>query len=182
MIPLLGVWDSPEEIEFDKLPDRFVLKCNHTSGIGLIICKDKFKLDKDAAVRELKRGLEDDYFKRGREWPYKDVPRKIIAEEYKEDESGYELKDYKMYCFNGEPLFCQVDFGKGNGKNRSDFYRNIYDMNWILLDLQYSHPNDSSVSICRPVQYEKMKKLARVLSKDEPFMRVDFYNIPKIRK
>ncbi len=177
VIPLLGVWDRPEDIDFDKLPQQFVLKCNHTSGIGLIICKDKSKLNISATIKELKRGLQDDFYKRGREWPYKNVPRKIIAEEYKEDESGVELKDYKLYCFNGEPFFCQVDFGKGKGKTRSDFTRNIYDANWNFLDIQYSHPNDSSVIIPKPSRYEKMKELARILSKGEPFMRVDFYNI-----
>lgn len=177
VIPLLGVWDRPEEVDFNSLPDRFVLKCNHTSGLGLVICKDKSKLNIPKARKALARGLKDDYFLRGREWPYRDVVRKIIAEEYKEDESGYELKDYKLYCFGGEPKFCQVDFGKGKGLNRSDFYRNIYDMEWNLLDIQYSHPNDPSVLIEKPSRFEKMKGLARTLSEGEPFMRVDFYNI-----
>ena len=177
VIPLLGVWDRPEDIDFDKLPNQFVLKCNHTSLIGLIICKDKSKLDINATIRELKRGLNNNYFKSCREWPYKDVKRKIIAEEYKEDESGTELKDYKLYCFNGEPKFCQVDFGKGNGKKRTDFTRNIYDMDWNFLDIQYNHPNDPTMLIQKPLQFEKMKELARILAKGEPFMRTDFYSI-----
>ena len=177
VIPLLGVWDRPEEIDFDSLPNQFVLKCNHTSGIGLIICKDKSKLDVKDAIKELNRGLKDNYYKSAREWPYKDIPRKIIAEEYKEDESCVELKDYKLYCFNGEPKFIQVDFGKTKGKTRRDFTRNIYDMNWQLMDVQFSHPNDPSTIIPKPSQFEKMKDLARVLSKGEPFLRTDFYNI-----
>lgn len=178
VIPLLGVWDKPEDIDFDKLPNQFVLKCNHTSLIGLIICKDKNKLDVRATIDELNRGLKDDFYKRSREWPYKNVKRKIIAEEYKEDESGVELKDYKLYCFNGEPKFCQVDFGKvGEGKSRRNFIRNIYDMNWNFLDIQYNHPNDPTRMIPKPLQFEKMKELARILSKGEPFMRTDFYSI-----
>lgn len=177
VIPLIGVWDRPEDIDFNSLPNQFVLKCNHTSGLGLIICKDKNKLDYNNAIKELNRGLKDNYFLRGREWPYKNVPRKIIAEVYKEDESGEELKDYKLYCFDGEPLFCQVDFGKNKGKTRSDFTRNIYDMDWNLQDIQYSHPNNSAIQIPKPSNFEKMKDLARTLSKGEPFMRVDFYNI-----
>lgn len=177
VIPLLGVWDKPEDIDFNRLPNQFVLKCNHTSGIGLVICKDKSQLNIQSVIRELKRGLNDDYFKGNREWPYKDIDRKIIAEEYKEDESGYELKDYKLYCFNGEPYFCQVDFGKGEGETRQDFTRNIYDMNWNLMDIQYNHPNNSNRVISKPQQFEKMKELARILSKDEPFIRCDFYNI-----
>ena len=176
VIPLLGVWDRPEDIDFDKLPDQFVLKCNHTSGIGLIICKSKSKLNKEKVVAELRRGIKDDYYSKGREWPYKNVERKIIAEEYKEDESGFELKDYKLYCFHGEPKFCQVDFGKGNGMTRQDFTRNIFDMDWKCLDIEYNHPNNPQIVIPKPSQFEKMKELARILSKDEPFLRIDFYN------
>ena len=177
VIPLLGVWDKPEDIDFDKLPHQFVLKCNHTSGIGLVICKDKDKLNIPKTINELNRGLKDNYYLHSREWPYKNIPRKIIAEEYKEDESGYELKDYKFYCFNGEPFFCQVDFGKGEGKTRRDFTRNIYDMDWHFMDIQYSHPNDPTRIIPRPSQFEIMKEMARKLSAGYPFLRVDFYNI-----
>ena len=177
VIPLLGVWDSPDEIDFDKLPNQFVLKCNHTSGVGLVICKDKTKLNVDDAKKELLRGLNDDYFKNSREWPYKNVKRKILAEEYKEDESGYELKDYKLYCFDGKPFICQVDFGKGQGATRQDFSRNIYDMEWNFLDVQYNHPNDPNKIIAKPSKFEEMKKLAQILSEGEPFVRVDFYNI-----
>jgi len=177
VIPLLGVWDRAEDIDFSKLPNQFVLKCNHTSGLGLIICKDKSKLDIDAARQELNRGLKDNYFKRNREWPYKNVKRVILAEEYKEDESGYELKDYKLYCFGGEPKFCQVDFGKSKGVDRTDFYRNIYDIDWKFMDIQYSHPNDANTAIPKPQNWEKMKDFARILSENEPFARIDFYNI-----
>jgi hypothetical protein len=177
VIPLLGVWDNPEDIEFENLPNQFVLKCNHTSGVGLIICKNKQALNINETIKELKKGLNDNYYLHNREWPYKDIPRKIIAEEYKEDESGYELKDYKLYCFNGEPKFCQVDFGKGEGKTRQDFKRNIYDMEWNFLDIQYNHPNAPERNISKPLQFERMKEFARILSKGEPFLRVDFYNI-----
>lgn len=177
IIPLLGVWERAEDIDFDSLPPQFVLKCNHTSGLGLIICKDKERLDRDKAIKELNRGLRDNYFLRNREWPYKNVKRVIIAEEYKEDESGYELKDYKLYCFGGEPRFCQVDFGKSNGTDRTDFYRNLYDTDWQLMPIEYSHPNDPQTIIAKPSQWEQMKQYARILSKGEPFARIDFYNI-----
>ena len=178
VIPLLGVWNRPEDIDFNELPNRFVLKCNHTSGVGLIICKDKNQLDITKTIKELNRGLKDNYFLKNREWPYKDIPKKIIAEEYKEDESGFELKDYKLYCFNGEPKYCQVDFGKeGEGKKRRHFTRNLYNMEWKFIDVQYNHPNDPNKIIPKPSQFEKMKEFARILSKGEPFMRIDFYNI-----
>ena len=97
LIPLLGVWDSPDEIDFDALPDQFVLKCNHNSGLGMCICKDKSKLDIEKVKKELQKGLNENYYLHRREWPYKDVPRKIIAEKYMVDESGTELKDYKFF-------------------------------------------------------------------------------------
>ena len=98
LIPLLGVWDSPEEIDFEALPDQFVLKCNHNSGLGMCICKDKSKLNIEKVRRELKKGLADDYYSFTREWPYKDVPRKIICEKYMTD-SGDQLSDYKVHNF-----------------------------------------------------------------------------------
>ena len=107
LIPLLGVWDDPDEIDFDKLPDRFVLKCNHNSGLGMCICKDKSKLDIEKVRADLREGLKQDYYLTGREWPYKDIPRKILCEQYMEDAS-LELKDYKFFCFNGVPRYCQV--------------------------------------------------------------------------
>lgn len=108
LIPLLGVWDDPEDIDFDALPNRFVLKCNHNSGLGMCICKDKSKLDITKVKAELRKGLQQNYYLSSREWPYKDVPRKIIAEKYMEDASG-DLKDYKFYCFNGEMKFVMIN-------------------------------------------------------------------------
>jgi len=98
LIPLLGVWDDPDDIEFDALPDQFVLKCNHNSGLGMCICKDKSKLDISMTRVRLRKGLQEDYFTRNREWPYKDVPRKIIAEKYMVDEGLNELRDYKFFA------------------------------------------------------------------------------------
>ena len=102
LIPLLGVWDDPDEIDFDALPNQFVLKCNHNSGLGMCICKDKSKLDIQSVEEELRKGLAQDYYLTGREWPYKNVPRKIICEKYMTDETEGDLKDYKFYCFNGK--------------------------------------------------------------------------------
>lgn len=109
LIPLLGVWDDPDEIDFDALPDQFVLKCNHNSGLGMCICKDKSKLDISKVRAELRKGLKENYYIRHREWPYKDVPRKIIAEKYMVDDSNCgELTDYKFFCFNGVPKFMYI--------------------------------------------------------------------------
>ena len=174
LIPLLGVWDSPDEIDFDALPDQFVLKCNHNSGLGMCICKDKSKLDIEKVKKELQKGLNENYYLHRREWPYKDVPRKIIAEKYMVDESGTELKDYKFFCFDGEvkALFIAKDRMKKGEETKFDFF----DENFNHLPFTNGHPN-SKPPYYKPENFEKMKELAGILSKGIPQLRVDFYNI-----
>ncbi|MBR6672414.1 MAG: glycosyl transferase, partial [Alistipes sp.] len=123
IIPTLGIYDSVEDIDFDALPNQFVLKCTHDSG-GIVICTDKSGLDKDAARKKLRKFLKRGYFWLNREWPYKHVPRRIIAEQYMVDESGYELKDYKFFCFDGEPkaLFIATDRGRKDEETKFDFF------------------------------------------------------------
>lgn len=174
LIPLLGVWDDPDAINFDALPNQFVLKCNHNSGLGMCICKDKSKLDIKSAREQLRKGLKQDYYLLWREWPYKDIPRKIIAEKYMTDDSGEELKDYKLFCFNGEPkatLVCSDRFDD-NGLHE-DFYSEL----WEKLSVKRPNIPATDTSIEKPVNYELMKSLARKLAKDMPFVRTDFYEI-----
>ena len=174
LIPLLGVWDNPDDIDFDALPDQFVLKCNHNSGTGMCICTDKSKLNITKVKKELKKGLKENYYLRGREWPYKNVPRKIIAEKYMVDESGYELKDYKFFCFDGEvkALFIASDRGNPNEETKFDFY----DEKFNHLPFVNGHPNANRTIKC-PESFEEMKRLASVLSKGMPHARIDFYDI-----
>lgn len=170
LIPLLGVWDTPEEIDFAQLPDKFVLKCNHNSGLGMCICRDKSKLDITKVKQELKRGLKQDYYLTGREWPYKNVKPRIIAEQYMADD----LRDYKLFCFNGVPrmtLVCSERFTKDGLKE--DFY----DEAWNHLGVQRPAHGNAILPIKRPKQYELMKKLAAKLSEKMPFVRIDFYEI-----
>lgn len=174
LIPLLGVWDKAEDINFDKLPNRFVLKCNHNSGLGMYICKDKSKLTENqikAIRKNLANGLQQDYYLTGREWPYKDVPRKIIAEKYMEDETG-QLRDYKFYCFNGEPKIIMINSDREIGKTKADYFD--MDFNWLDLKWGYEH---ALVKPSKPINFEKMKELAVVLSKNIPELRVDFYEV-----
>ena len=110
VIPTLGVWDKFEDIDFEALPDQFVLKCTHDSG-GLVVCRSKSSLDKFKVKRMIERALATDYYLTGREWPYKNVPRKIIAEKYMEDNETQELRDYKFFCFNHEPKFLYISRG-----------------------------------------------------------------------
>lgn len=169
IIPTLGVWDTFDEIDFDKLPDQFVLKCTHDSG-GLVICKDKKVFDKEAAKKKINKSLKKNYYYLGREWPYKNVKPRIIAESYMEDKKG-ELKDYKFFCFNGIPkmLFIASDRGIDT---RFDFY----DSEFNHLPFMQGHPNREKKIDC-PDGFEEMKKLSFDLSKDIPAIRVDFYNV-----
>lgn len=172
LIPLLGVWDDPDDIDFDALPDKFVLKCNHNSGLGMCICRDKSKLDIEKVKSELRKGLKQDYYLTGREWPYKDVKRKIIAEKFMVDESGVELKDYKIFCFNGNPEYVEVDF------NRHIQHKlNPYDFDWKPLNFCDSSKNDYSADIKKPAKIDDMYNIAKNLSEGIPFIRVDFYSI-----
>ena len=173
IIPTLGVWDRVEDIDWDTLPNQFVLKCTHDSG-GLVICSDKSKVDIDAAKRKLKWGLKRNFYAQNREWPYKNVKHRIIGEQYMVDESGYELKDYKWFCFNGEPkaLFIATDRGVEGEETKFDFF----DAEFNHLPFTNGHPN-AKREIAKPKSFEKMKELAAKLSAGQPHLRVDFYDI-----
>lgn len=173
IIPTIGIWNNVEDIDFDKLPNQFVLKCTHDSG-GLCICRDKTKLDILKVKANLSTAMNQNYYYYGREWPYKNVKPQIIAEKYMTDESGIELKDYKFFCFNGNPLylFVATDRGKMNEEVKFDFY----DINFNHLDLKNGHPNSKNV-IKKPKGFDKMLELAKTLSTGMPHVRIDFYDI-----
>lgn len=170
IIPTYGIWNSVDEIEWDKLPNKFVVKATSDSG-GVIICKDKSNLNIQAAVAKLKKQGSRSYYYQNREYPYRDVPHRYIAEAYMEDESGYELKDYKFFCFNGEPKFVQIDFDR-----YSNHRRNVYDINWNLLDLQIKFPKGHDRVFPKPENYDEMVEISRKLSKGIPHVRIDLYN------
>lgn len=172
LIPLLGVWDDPDEIDFDKLPDRFVLKCNHNSGLGMCICKDKSKLDIDKVRKELREGLKQNYYLTGREWPYKDIPRKILCEQYMEDGSE-ELVDYKLMCFGGE---VQCSFVCSERFSSNGLRVTFFDRDWRVMPFERHYPKSDS-PIPKPQCYTKMVAFAEKLSEGMPFVRVDFYEI-----
>lgn len=173
IIPTIAVYDTPDQIDFESLPNQFVLKCTHDSG-GVVVCKDKSTLNKDEVRAKFGRWLKTNYFYQNREWPYKNVKPRIIAEQYMEDESGYELKDYKWFCFNGEPkvLFIAADRGMENEETKFDFY----DMDFNHLPFTNGHPNASKLPR-KPKGFDQMKELAAKLSVGEPHVRVDFYDI-----
>ncbi len=173
IIPTLAIYNSIEEVDFDKLPMQFVIKCSHDSG-GVVVCKDKNKLNKKAALKKISKGLRQNFDFQTREYPYKNVKPRIIAEQYMEDESGYELKDYKIFCFDGEPKmsFVASDRQKEGEDTKFDFY----DLEWNHIPVTNGHPC-SEHGVRKPQNYEKMLELASKLSKGIPHVRVDFYNI-----
>ena len=168
LIPLLGVWDKFDDIDFDKLPNQFVLKCNHGSGYNIIV-KDKTKLNLKEAKNKINEWMNEDFaFRCGFEMHYSAIPHKIIAEKYIEQVDN-QVYDYKFICFNGEPKLILVD------KDRfTQHKRNIYDLNWNLQDMKFEFEN-SQINDKKPYNLLKMIEFSKILSKDFPLVRVDFY-------
>ncbi len=171
IIPTIGVWDSVDEIDWDSLPNQFVIKSTGDSG-GVVVCKDKKELDIVAAKKKLKGLGSRDYTKYNKEYPYHNVPHRYIAEEYMEDESGYELKDYKIFCSYGNPKFLFVATGRQQHDTRFDFY----DTKFNHLPVLNGHPN-ADVWPVKPQNFEEMLNVAGKLSQGIPHVRVDLYNI-----
>lgn len=165
-----GVWDKADDIDFDKLPNQFVLKCTHDSG-SQIICKDKLLLDIGKAKHNLNRRLKKEYYYKNREWPYKNIVPQIIAEEFLDDHNGgNEIRDYKFWCFNGVPKVVYLT-NKG-----VDIYENFYDMSFNQLDINHGFRRNYP-EFSEPKGFNKMKELAAKLSKNIPFVRIDFFEV-----
>lgn len=173
VIPTLGVWDRFEEIDFDALPNQFVLKCTHDSG-SVVICRDKSTFDVEKARERLTAKLKNDLFWHGREWPYKNLKPRILAEQYMEDEKTAELRDYKFFCFDGEvkALFIATDRQKEGEEVKFDFF----DPDFQWMPVKQGHPN-AKVHPEKPMCFEEMKELAAKLSVGMPHVRVDFYEV-----
>lgn len=173
IIPTYGVYNSFEEIDFASLPQQFVLKCTHNSG-GVFVCKDKLTFDIEGARKQVNKWLKKNPYWKNREYPYKNVKPRIIIEQYMEDESGYELKDYKFFCFDGKAkyIFVASDRGKDDEETKFDFY----DIEWNLLPFTNGHPNSNKV-MKKPENYDKMIEISERLSQGIPHVRVDLYNI-----
>ena len=174
IIPTLGCWDKFDDIDFDKLPNQFVLKTTHGGGnTGVVICKDKSIFDKNKAKIRLEKSLKSDIYRSLKEWQYKNVTKRIIAEKFIESSKQQNLIDYKFFCFNGEPKYCQVIAGR-----ESDTTIDWYDNEWIHQD--FHEPKDypfSKDGHTKPSCFDEMLDLASKLSAGQPFLRVDFYEI-----
>lgn len=170
IIPTFGVWDKYEDIDFDKLPNQFVLKCTHDSG-SYVICKDKMKLDVKATRKKFVSALKRNFYYLGREWPYKNVPPRIIAEKYLEDKNGA-FVDYKFTCFDGYVDNVMVCLDRHI--NDVKFY--FFDKDWNLKRLNVRGKNaPEGFTIPKPSCMDKMFEMASKLSKGIPFVRVDLF-------
>lgn len=168
----IGVWQTPEEVDFASLPKRFVLKTTHGGGNeGVIVVKDKSATNEEEIRKRLTKAFKQDLYKHSREWPYKNVKRRIIAEEYLEDKKTGELRDYKFFCFDGKvkALFVATDRQK-----REEPYFNFFDGDYNELDLKQGHPRNP-VPPEKPLCFEEMKEVASKLSRGIPHVRVDLY-------
>ncbi len=170
IIPTIQVWDNPENIDFDSLPSQFVLKCNHNSGKGMTICKDKKILNTRKTIRELKKGLNEDYYVHNREWPYKGVERKVFAEKYIGDGSS-DLYDYKFMCFNG---VVKCSFVCSNRFSPEGLNVTFYDREWNKMPFERDYKATKQI-IPKPANYDLMISLAERISANIPFARIDFY-------
>ena len=175
LIPLLGVWDNANDIDFDSLPESFVLKTTHDSA-GIYICKSKHSLNGNYTFirKKLNKHLKYNYYYKSRETPYKEVKPRIIAEKFMVDKENGELKDYKFWCFNGDVKFVGVD----SGRFTDHHYRNFYDKNWKQVPIALTFPTNPKLDLC-PECIDKMFEIAAKLSQGIPFLRVDLYYINK---
>ena len=181
IIPTLAVFDSVEEIDLSKLPDQFVLKCTHDSG-GIVICKDKSKLDMKAAIRKLKKSFHHNFYWDGREWPYKNVKPRIIAEQFmvegnRDSSVQKDLMDYKFMCYNG---VCKNLF-VCTGREKHDLRVDFYNTEWLHLPFYRKYPN-ADQEIPKPANLKEMISYAEILAQhvNAPFVRIDLYTINSI--
>lgn len=180
IIPTLGVWDKAEDINWDTLPKQFVLKTTHDGGSGgVVLCKDKMTFDKNVAIVKLNKSMSSDIYSALREWPYKNVKRQVIAEKFmipndKLNDPTYDLTDYKFFCFNGVPKFCQVIRDRHTCES-IDFY----DMAWNHQGFVGLNPvaRNGLTPVARPEHFDEMKGICKTLSANVPFLRVDLYEI-----
>ena len=172
IIPTLGVWDRVEDIKWEKLPDKFVIKTSHGGGGGSVfLCKDKSSIDIKSISNKLRRALKSNIYRQYREWPYKNVKPRVIAEEYLEDETGSDLKDYKVFCCNGVPKLIKVNYDV-----TTDYKSNWYSPSWdYVKGTTVNDPSHEEIHIKKPYLLDELLDKAKALSSNIPFLRVDFY-------
>lgn len=174
LIPLIGSWKKYDDIDFSMLPEKFVLKCNHDSG-GLVVCNDKEKLNHIEAKRKIEKSLNSNFFYIGREYQYRNIKPMILCEKFISDNGNVPM-DYKVYCFNGVPdviLVCKDRFSKNT--HRASYY--FFDQEWNFQPLNKGDDNIKNVDLPKPKNLDEMIEIAKKLSKDFVFARIDLYNV-----
>ncbi len=171
---LIDVYDSPKEIDVNRLPDNFVLKTSHGNG-NTLICRDKKKVNWKKKLNNFSKLLKTNYYLALQlEWPYKNNHPRIICEKFLEDNETNDLMDYKMFCFSGNPAVIQVDFDRFTNHKR-----NIYDIDWNFMDKEIRYPSDPKKKIKKPEYLSEMIEISKILSHDFPHVRVDLYLVNK---
>ena len=173
IIETYGMWDQFEDINFQSLPNSFVLKCTHDSA-GLVICHNKSEFNLEEARKKITKCCSRNFFYSGREWPYKNIKPRIIAEAYMEDSVLHELRDYKFFTFNGVPKIMHIVSNRQNVNEET--YGDFFDMDFSHLDLTMGHPN-APICPIKPQNFEKMKEFAQILAEGTVHLRVDFYEV-----
>lgn len=171
VIPTLGVWNHFDEIDFDVLPNQFVLKCTHDSG-SVVICRDKAAFNVDEAREKIENGLKHNFYWQFREWPYKNVKPRIIAEKYLSEVDSSDTDDYKVMCFGSEPGMIQVH------KNRfTNHTEDFYDLNWKKMDITQDIMPNSDIIVEKPETFDDMVRFSKLLADKIPQVRIDWYNV-----
>lgn len=172
LVPVFAVYEKVDDIEWDALPERFVLKCSHGSGCN-IICPDKSKLDVENAKMKLSAWMRDSWYWFGREWIYRNIKPQIVCEHFIENSQGDTPNDYKFLCFNGVPKLMQLHMNR----HKTNYTMDYYDMDWNKTDISKRGTATSNDKALKPENFEKMKELAGILAEDTFFSRIDFYDV-----
>ncbi len=181
LIPLIGVWDKASDIDFNALPNEFVLKCTHNSGGGMCICRDKSGLDTDKVVAGLNQNLRINYFWQNREWAYKNIQPRIVAEKFMKDENPQNtsgsLINYTFYCFNGEPRFLYVRVDDTSTGKKGEARLTLLDLDWNPTPFRRGDHRQIPFAVSKPDCFDEMVRISKALAKNIPFVRVDLYEI-----
>ncbi len=168
IIPTLGIYSNFDDINFNSLPDKFVIKCTHDSG-GVFVIDNKKEMNHNLLKKTITKSLKNNFYYRAREWPYKNIKPRIILEKY----MGDNLNDYKLFCFNGVPKFILVCSNRNGNDKNTDFY----DINWNLLPFTRENHVNNKNGIKKPKYLNLMLDISKKLSKNIPFVRIDLYEI-----
>ena len=173
VVPIINQWNSPKEIDFSELPNQFVLKCNHNSGTGMYICKNKADLNMQEVIKNLEKGIRENYFSLRREWPYKNIEKKIFAEEYLKNKDGSEIIEYKVLCFEGKAKLVELILNRFKQNATQDFYT----PEWKKTEIYESDIPPSDYEVEPPKNLKKIIEVSQVLAKDIHHLRVDWYEV-----